>query len=516
MKNVLCFVSCVLCFPVAVALATEQPVSTPVLERNEGTEHPVSSMEVQGYVALCKAVYWERMGYQAIQREERLENYVEAKKQLISAVRVDPDSSFLYAKLAEVLIHLRDYREAAIACEKALKLNPHNADAHYSRGLSLLGFVQRDRRALRGAMEEFKKAAELNPEHLGAQSYLARLLFQDEDYSGAARAYSEIVKQRPYDPELRYQLGISYSRSGETAEAIREFNAAAKLRRNYMEPHFHLAYLYAHQSRNKAAIEECLIFLEADPENPDINLLLAELYVSIAEFDKAILRARKAMRPGKRNRTTVAEAHYRLAAAYKGKEEDGLADLHFQESIDIYREILEEQENVGVHYDIAMVYDAKGDLALAEQHLRRHIELRPDEPNAYNFLGYMFAEHDMNLEEAAALIKKAVAMQPQNGAFRDSLGWAYFKLGDLDDAIAELEKAAEFMPDDGEIREHLGEAYLKKAREAPAGGYPYIEKAILEWEKALEIEPKNLSLQQRLEGLRRSLDQMEDSGKGTE
>jgi tetratricopeptide (TPR) repeat protein len=100
-------------------------------------------------------------------------------------------------------------------------------------------------------------------------------------------------------------------------------------------------------------------------------------------------------------------------------------------------------------------------------------------------------------------------MEPENGAFRDSLGWAYFKLGDLDEAIVELERAAELMPSDSEIREHLGEVYLKK-------GGDFVEKAVLEWEKALEMKPKNTALQQRLSELRRSLGQTENTEGGTE
>ena len=506
-------IACVLCLPLALCFLFLGSVAA------QPTEHPAISAEVQSYVALCKAVYWERMVTQAVYHE-RMRNYAKAKEQLELAIQVDPHSSFLYAKLAEVLIHFGDYREVVTACKESLRLNPQNADAHYSLALSYLSSAQGDRRFLRGAIEEFKETAELNPEHLGAQSYLARFLFQDKDYSGASEAYSEIVKLRPYDPKLRNRLGISYSGAGEIAKAIMEFDVAAKLDKNYMEPHFHLAHLYARQSRNREAIEECLTFLQTAPEDPNINLLLAELYVSMAEFDKAIPRAKKVLEQHEIKKVLFAEAHYRLATAYKGKGATSLAELHFQRSINIYEEVLEnEQENISVHYDMAMVYDAKGDqlsLQLAERHLRKLIELRPDEPNAYNFLGYMFVEHDMNLEEAVALIKKAIAMEPQNGAFRDSLGWTYFKLGNLDEAIAELEKAAEFIPDDGEIREHLGEAYFKKGRGDPAGEYPYIEKAVLEWEKALEIKPKNIFLQQRLGELRRSLGQTEDNEKRTE
>ena len=141
----------------------------------------------------------------------------------------------------------------------------------------------------------------------------------------------------------------------------------------------------------------------------------------------------------------------------------------------------------------------KGDGSLAEWHLREYIKLRPDEPNAYNYLGYMLLQNDANLEEALELIQKAVEKEPKNGAFRDSLGWAYYKLGSLDEAITELEMAAELIPDDSEVREHLGEVYLKKGGE-------FTKKAIKQWERALEIKPGNVSLQLKLEELNKTLE----------
>jgi tetratricopeptide (TPR) repeat protein len=448
----------------------------------------------KGFTALCKAIYWENM-----------RNYSEVKRQLNIAVKHDADSSFLHAKLAETLFNLKEIVESAKECRIALKLNPNNANAHYLFGL--LNFIRSDRYGRQIAISEFKKATELNPEHLAAQYRLAGLLFEDEDYEGAAVAYSEMVRLRPYDPKLRYQLGISYSKIGKITEATMELNAAIRLSRNYLEPHFHLAFLYASQSKNEEAIEESMIVLEKSPGEPNINLLLAEIYVSMDEFDRAIARSKTVLKNPNLDKNILAEAYYRLAAAYKGKGENELADLYFKNSIEMYEDILnKDNSNAGIHYDLAMVYDAKGDLRRAEHHLRRHIELDPNEPNAHNFLGYAFVEHNMNLEEALALIQKAVELQPENGAFRDSLGWAYFKLGNLERAIDELEKAAELIPNDSEIREHLGEVYLKK-------GGDFIEKAIVEWEKALEIRPKNISLRQKLLELRRSLQDAEELSK---
>ena len=184
-----------------------------------------------------------------------------------------------------------------------------------------------------------------------------------------------------------------------------------------------------------------------------------------------------------------------LGSAYKEKGEKDQADENFKKSIDTYKALLEEdKKNVNLNYDIAMVYDAKGDYKLAEQHLGRLIALKPNEPEAYNYLGYMLIEQNKDLELAVSYVKKAIEMEPNNGAFRDSLGWAYFKLDKLDEAIIELEKAVELTPDDSDIREHLGEAYLKR-------GGNFTQKAVQEWEKSIVLKPGNTALKKKLSDL---------------
>ncbi len=275
-----------------------------------------------------------------------------------------------------------------------------------------------------------------------------------------------------------------------------------------IDSHSWLARLYARQSRNEEAIEECLIVLSrsSGPGTEDTILLLAEVYLAKGEFDKAISRLKGLVGRRRMDKDILAQAHYRLAAAYKGKNETSLAEPHFQKSIKIYEKILkEDQKNTDSRYYMAMVYDARGNTSQAEKYLREYIRLEPDEPNAYNYLGYMLVQNGVKLEEALGLIKKAVAKEPKNGAFHDSLGWAYFKLGNLDKAMIELERAIELIPDDSEVREHLGEVYLEKGGE-------FTKKTIVQWEKALEIKPNNATLQQRLEELSKSLEYVENNG----
>ncbi len=79
-----------------------------------------------------------------------------------------------------------------------------------------------------------------------------------------------------------------------------------------------------------------------------------------------------------------------------------------------------------------------------------------------NDLGYLWADENRHLSRAMKMIRKAVEAEPDNGAYRDSLGWVLYRLGRYEEAIAELEKAAERQPD-GVIFDHLGDAYRKSA-----------------------------------------------------
>jgi len=463
-------------------------------------EQESSVREILSYATLCKAIYWQRMGDQNTRGSRKyLKNYRNAGEQLKEAILLDSQSSYLYTRMAEVSFVLQDARKAVSVSKKAIELNPDNADAHYWLGMTNLS-IRREREGIR----ELEKATELEPGHLDAQLRLAYMLLNNESYEGAARAYSEVVKAIPYNPRYRNQLGFSYMKIGEIEEAINEFNAAIRLGSNELKPYYYLAFLYARQSRNREAIEKCLFILKHAPGDEDTTLLLGELYVAMGEFDKAIEKLERLPRLRRIEKQKRADAYYKLAIAHKGKGDTALAELNFQKSIDIYDDILDKEEDF--RYYLAMVYDAKGDMPKAEKYLREYISLGPDDSgsythltDAYNFLGYMLVENDVKLEEAVELIEKAVAEEPENGAFRDSLGWAHFKLGDLDGAISELEKAAELIPDDSEVRIHLGEAYRKKGGESTV-------KAVEQWEKALEIKPTDTALQQRLEELSKSLE----------
>jgi Flp pilus assembly protein TadD len=114
-----------------------------------------------------------------------------------------------------------------------------------------------------------------------------------------------------------------------------------------------------------------------------------------------------------------------------------------------------------------MVHEKLDDIAGLERDLRRVISLKPDHAHAYNALGYTLADRNVRLEEALPLIEKAATLAPRDGFILDSLGWAYFRLGNLDKAVALLREAFT-LRNDPEIAAHLGEALWKAGQREEA------------------------------------------------
>mgnify|MGYP003693733901 CR=1 FL=1 len=110
---------------------------------------------------------------------------------------------------------------------------------------------------------------------------------------------------------------------------------------------------------------------------------------------------------------------------------------------------------------LALAYcrEQTGDLAGAQEAARDVLKRSPENASALNFLGYLMADHHQNLGEAMQLIQRAVDQEPDNGAYIDSLGWIYYRLGRLADARVQLERAVHLTNGDPVVHEHLGDVY---------------------------------------------------------
>jgi tetratricopeptide (TPR) repeat protein len=144
-----------------------------------------------------------------------------------------------------------------------------------------------------------------------------------------------------------------------------------------------------------------------------------------------------------------------------------------------------------IHYALAVVYEDLKRVLETETHLKAVLKFKPDDPEILNFLGYLYADHNMNLDKAEALLKRALEIQPESGFYLDSLGWVYYRKGNADRAIELIRKAILAMDrDDAEVRDHLGDAYLLKGD---------TDKAVAEWSRAHRLDPKRPGVKEKLD-----------------
>ena len=128
----------------------------------------------------------------------------------------------------------------------------------------------------------------------------------------------------------------------------------------------------------------------------------------------------------------------------------------------------------------AVALEQAGRWPEAERDLRAALKINPDEPDLLNFLGYSWIDRNEHLAEALGMVQKAVNARPQSGAMLDSLGWAYYRLGDYKTAVEKLEAATELEPGDPDVNGHLGDAYWKVGRKTEAE---------FQWRRVLTLEP---------------------------
>ena len=176
--------------------------------------------------------------------------------------------------------------------------------------------------------------------------------------------------------------------------------------------------------RTKEAQEKLKAIVARDPKNYDALVTLGNVYRSNEKF-------------------ALASETYSAALALLAKlEKDHWRVLYYR----------------GIAYERQKIWDK------AETDFRKALSLSPDEPLVLNYLGYSMIEKKINLSEALKMVKKAVELKPNDGYIVDSLGWAYFQLGDYEEAAIQIERAVDLNPADPIIGEHLGDAYWRVGR----------------------------------------------------
>ena len=158
------------------------------------------------------------------------------------------------------------------------------------------------------------------------------------------------------------------------------------------------------------------------------------------------------------------------------------ADEQFAEAAQVLSGLIGEAKSPDwrLLYARGVCYERLGRWPEAEADLKGALKLAPEEPELLNYLGYSWIDRGEHLKEALQMVERAVAADPRSGAMVDSLGWAYYRLGDYKKAVERLEQAVELEAGDPEINNHLGDAYWKVGRR---------DEATFQWRRVLTLQP---------------------------
>jgi len=158
----------------------------------------------------------------------------------------------------------------------------------------------------------------------------------------------------------------------------------------------------------------------------------------------------------------------------------------FAECADVYSKGIDtitkpEKSNWVIYYFRGICLERSKQWAKAEEDLKKSLELYPDQPHVLNYLGYSWIDQGLNLDEGMRMIKRAVEQRADDGYIVDSLGWAYYRLGNMEEAVKQLERAVELKPEDPTINDHLGDAYWRVGR---------VLEARFQWSHARDLKPE--------------------------
>ncbi len=471
-------------------------------------------------------------------------DYPRAIDILKDAVKAEPKAAGPFLQLAYIYAkYLKKMEPATRYAEEAMKLAPHEID-----GYQRLAEVQLSARNRKGALQTLDRAATVTTNdpsfwtQLG-KLYLALLAPSEKepvtpaelekvntvfrkalalapgdasvlrdaaDYFAASQQvqeaiplYLRVLELQPNDSGAREKLAAGFMLTNQRGKAIEMLQEMIQQHPEKFQPYELLGNVLeedakalvrakkfdeakAEYAKAAASYEQSLLINSAQP---DQYLHLGEILLfSLRDNERAVRILQEA-----RNRFPgVPQMTYLLAVALR---EAGRA----QESVPMFEEALHESQAQGqeitnerFYFEYGAAAERAGLRDKAADLFKQSIEFDPaDAAEAYNYLGFMWADQNMHLDEAEDYIRRALAADPDNGAYLDSMGWLHYRQGKYEQALAELLSAAHALKvEDPTVLEHIGDTYAALQKDPQALGY---------WQRALALDPTNKRLAGKVE-----------------
>lgn len=284
------------------------------------------------------------------------------------------------------------------------------------------------------AFEQLAYLESFERDNLNVKVQMALILVERQKYEDAAERFEEILLQSPESDKIRFYLGAVYEELSRWELARENYERVPASSTYYVDAVVHNAQITHKQKSLGAAIEIVEKAIELRSDQAALYAYLA----SLLDEGKYFVKAEKML----------------LDATQK-----------FPKSAQL-------------QFFLGSIYDRLGKADKLTVQMRKVLDLDPEHAQAMNYLAYVLADKNLDLEEAERLARAALDLQPQDAYVLDTMGWVYFKQGRMDLSIQYLEAAYKLRSDEAVILEHLADAYFKMQM---------VKKAEVYYQKSMEL-----------------------------
>jgi tetratricopeptide (TPR) repeat protein len=407
------------------------------------------------------------------------EKYSEALEQYQRLTQMDSDDPDNYLRMAEIYRQLRQLDKAEQNVLLAKQRAPNSLEVTYYQASIYedQGRLDDSIRVLSDAVTAVKAESEFTPSRRRTLAILYQQLGQlyreTSNYTAAVNTFEEMLRLgSEEDRRARVLIMETYRDARDMPKAL---DAAHKAAVAYPKDRSILiaqALLVGENAQADQAVSQLRALLDGSSADFEIQLDIAQVYQQSkrwADAEQAIHAAEK------------------LQPDSSGKEMTGFL--------------------------MGAIFERQKKFDQAEAEFRKVLGANPRNASTLNYYGYMLADRGIRLEEATDLIKRALANEPNNAAFQDSLGWAYYKQNKLEEAEGLLRQAIAREGHDPTILSHLGDVYAKMGKDSLAEAQ--WQKSLDEWHRSLpgEFEPAKMAeVEQKMTALKRRLAQQKTPG----
>jgi tetratricopeptide (TPR) repeat protein len=368
-------------------------------------------------------------------------------------------------------------RDALKRLERAYQYDPNVLRVAQAYGSQLSRLGNREQ-----ALKVFKTLDEALPRHPLVRDAL-------RDVEAGRRVPPLVDSPQAGAAEALYTIGSALGRRGEEV-AIVYLQLALYLAPNHGLALTSLADIYEGMRKPELAIKTYERISSASPLSHNARIQRALNLDQIERSDEAIADLERIVDADASDREAVmalgnvlrSRKKFAECATVYGKAIDGIAQPQKTDWV--------------VFYFRGICYERSKQWPKAEVDMKKALELSPEQPLVLNYLGYSWVDQGVRLEEGMRMIRRAVEQRADDGYIVDSLGWAYYRMGDFENAVKYLEQAVELKPEDPTINDHLGDAYWRIGRRL---------EATFQWAHARDLKPEPEDLEKILEKLKSGL-----------